>query len=127
MKTIADLNALIPTLCELLANNDHDFGSTYMEQDECGYGKCHEYETNYFTYDEDGWMIEVSYECCGEFENDPGDYWTPPCYDLIKGWGKVSEITVSHYDEETDEETDFDDADLEELKSAFDKILEDIA
>lgn len=40
MKTIADLNALIPTLVELIRNNDHEIGESYYEQDEDGWGRC---------------------------------------------------------------------------------------
>ncbi len=127
MKTKADLNALIPTLVELLRNNDHEIGDSYIEQDEDGWGRCDEPATNYLCYEEDGWLIEITYECCGEFYNDPGDYWTPPCYDLKSAWGEVTEILASHTDEETDEESEFSDDDLKELWSALDEELKDIA
>lgn len=71
MKTIADLNALIPTLVELIRNNDHEIGESYYEQDEDGWGRCDDSTTNYLCYEEDGWLIEVTYECCGEWDNDP--------------------------------------------------------
>lgn len=127
MKTIADLNALIPTLVDLIRNNDHEIGDTYWDQDEDGWGRCSDYESNCITYEEDGWFIEITYKCSGEWDNDPGDYWTPPCYDLIKAWGEVEEITASHYDEDTEEEVEFTDDDLNELWKALDKELEDIA
>lgn len=73
MKTISDLNALIPTLVDLLSSNDHEIGESYYEQDEDGWGRCDDSTTNYFCYEEDGWLIEVTYECCGEWDNDPGD------------------------------------------------------
>ncbi|MCM1142291.1 MAG: hypothetical protein NC453_27285, partial [Muribaculum sp.] len=78
MKTIDDLKALFPTLIELVANNDHEIGDSYIEQDEDGWGRCNDYNDNYVSYEEDGWCIEISYRCCGEWDNDPGDYWTPP-------------------------------------------------
>lgn len=127
MKTKADLNALIPTLVDLLTSQDHEIGDSYYEQDEDGWGVCHEPATNYFCYEEDCWLIEVTYECCGEWDNDPGDYWTPPSSDLRRAWGEVTEISAYHYDEETDEETEFSEDDLNELWSALDKELEDIA
>lgn len=127
MKTKADLDALIPTLVDLLTSQDHEIGDSYYEQDEDGWGVCHESATNYFCYEEDGWLIEVTYECCGEWDNDPGDYWTPPSSDLRRAWGEVTEISAYHYDEETDEETEFSEDDLNELWSALDKELEDIA
>ena len=92
MKTIADLNALIPTLVELLHNNDHEIGESYYEQDEDGWGRCDEPATNYLCYEDNGWLIEITYECCAESYNDPGDYWTPPSHDLKGAWGKVTEI-----------------------------------
>ena len=110
MKTIADLNALIPTLVELLHNNDHEIGESYYEQDEDGWGRCDEPATNYLCYDDDGWLIE-----------------TPPCHDLKGAWGKVIEILASHTDEETDEESEFSDDDLKELWGALDEELKDIA
>lgn len=127
MKTKAYLDALIPTLVALLTSQDHEIGDSYYEQDEDGWGVCHESATNYFCYEEDGWLIEVTYECCGEWDNDPGDYWTPPSSDLRKAWGEVTEISAYHYDEETDEETEFEEDDLKDLWSALDKELEDIA
>lgn len=127
MKTISDLNALIPTLVDLLSSNDHEIGESHYEQDEDGCGRYDNSTTNYFCYEEDGWFIEVTYECCGEWNNDPGDYMTPPSCDLRKAWGEVTEITASHYDEDTDEESEFSEDDVKELWKALDKVLEDIA
>lgn len=127
MKSVSDLNALIPTLVDLLASQDHEIGESYYEQDEDGWGRCDDSTTNYFCYEEDGWLIEVTYECCGEWDNDLGDYWTPPSCDLRKAWGEVTEIIASHYDEDTDEETEFSEDDVKELWSSLDKVLEDIA
>lgn len=127
MKTIEDLKALIPTIVNLFKDNHHEIGESYYEQDEDGWGRCEDCTTNYFIYDEDGWLIEVTYECCGEWYNDPGDYWNPPCYDLIRGWGEVTEITASHYDEETGDKTEFGVDDLDELWKLLDEELKDIA
>lgn len=127
MKTKSDLNSLIPTIVELLCNNDHEIGESYIDQDEDGWGRCDEPATNYLCYEEDGWLIEITYECCGEYYSDPGDYWTPSCYDLKRAWGEVIEITASHLDEETDEESEFSDEDVKELWNALDKELRNIA
>lgn len=126
MKSKSDLNSLIPTLVDLLRKSDHEIGESYYEQDEDGWSRCDDSTTNYFCYEEDGWFIEVTYECCGEWDNDSGDYWTPPSSNLIRAWGEVKEITAYHYDEDTDEETEFSEDDLKELWSALDKVLEDI-
>lgn len=127
MKTIADLNALIPTLVDLLRKNGHEIGESYYDQDEDGWGLCDDSTTNYLCYEEDGWLIDVTYECCGEWDNDPGDYWTPPNCDLRRAWGEVTEITVSHYDEITDEESEFSKEDVNKLWEALDEELKDIA
>ena len=124
MKTIADLNALIPTLVDLIRNNDHEIGESYYEQDEDGWGRCDDSTPNYLCYEKDGWLIEIYYECCGEWDNDPGDYWTPPSSDLVRAWGELTEITAYHYDEDTDEETEFSGNDLNELWSAINNALE---
>ena len=127
MKTIEDLKALLPTLLDLFSQEEHKIGETYWDKDEDGWGKFEDYGDNCFLYEEDGWSIEVNYRCCGEFHSDPGDYWNPPCYDLIRGWGEVTEITAYHYDEETDEESEFSDEDLKVLWNAFDEELSDIS
>lgn len=127
MKTISDLNALIPTIVNQLTSNNHEIGESYFEQDEDGWGRCNDSITNYFTYEKDGWLIEATYKCCGEWDNDPGDYYTPPSSTLRKAWGEVTEISAYHYDEDTDEETEFSEEDLKEVWSALDKALEDIA
>lgn len=127
MKTIADLNALIPTLVELIRNNDYEIGESYYEQDEDGWGRCDDSTTNYLCYEEDGWLIEVTYECCGEWDNDHGDYWTPPSCDLRRAWGEVTEITATHYDEDIDEESEFSEEDVNKLWIALDEELKDIA
>lgn len=127
MKTKSGLNALIPILVEQLSNNDHEIGESYYDQDEDGWGICYDTYSNNFIYEEDGWSIVVTYECCGEWSNDPGDYLTPPSSDLKRAWGEVKEITASHYDDDTDEESEFSKEDLNELWTALDKTLERIA
>ena len=127
MKTIDDLKALIPTIVEQFSKNDHEIGESYFEQDEDGWGRCDDSITNYFCYEEDGWLIEVTYECCGEWDNDPGDYWTPPSCDLRRAWGEVTEITATHYDEDIDEESEFSEEDVNKLWIALDEELKDIA
>lgn len=126
MKSKSDLNALIPTLVEQFLKKGHEIGESYFEHDEDDWGRCDDSTTNYFCYEEDGWFIEVTYECCGEWDNDPGDYWTPPSSDLIRAWGEVKEISASHYDEDTDEESEFSEDDLCELWEELNKSLEHI-
>lgn len=126
MKTISDLNALIPQLIDLVLD-DPQIGESYFEHDEDGWCGCaNEPDCNYVCFEQDGWCIGITYACCGEWVNDPGDYWTPPSCDLRRAWGEVTEILASHYDEETGEETIFSDEDTKELMSALDKALENI-
>lgn len=121
MKTIEDLRALYPTIIDEIVNDTHEFGETYYGPD-----GWEDYEDNFYTYEEDGWLIEIVYRCTGIFVNDPGDYWTPPCHDLEEGWGNVAEMSVTHYDEETGDETVFEDDDLCELNTLIDKALSNL-
>jgi len=127
MKTIDDLKSLYSTIVELVENNDHELGETYWDEDEYGDVSCPSYAENGVSYEKDGWSIEVTYQCCGEWDNDPGDYWAPPCHDLIRAWGEVTDITAYHYDDDTDEETEFSEVDLKELRDMINGVLEDIA
>ncbi|MCM1093760.1 MAG: hypothetical protein NC421_07390 [Lachnospiraceae bacterium] len=117
MKTLEDFKKLIPILVDLVKNNDHEIGESCYER----------YEDNYVSYDEDGWLIEVSYRCSGEWNIDDGDYLTPPSRELICAWGEITEITASHYDEDTEEESEFSGDELEELWNALSEELKDIA
>lgn len=108
MKTIADLNAIIPTISEALVANNHEIG-----------------ETNEFIYDEDGWYVEITYSTDGEYYNEDGDYYAPSCYELKRAWGEVIDLGASYSDEDGNE-VEFSDSDLETLWSALDKALKDI-
>lgn len=111
MKTTKDLNDLIPTLLELVANNEHEIG------------ECDNPETNYICYNKDGWCIEITYECSGKFMDDPGDYWTPPFRELLSASGKVTELSAFHFDKQTNDDSWFSDDDVKELWEALDKEL----
>lgn len=113
------LASIIPVILERFETLDHNIGYSDWEGDE--------YETNSFCYEEDGWLIEITYECCGKWDIDPGDYWTPPTNDLVSAWGRVTELTASHYSEETDEEIEFSEEDLSGLRSELNKIINSIA
>lgn len=108
MKTIADLNAIIPIISEALVANDHEIG-----------------ETNEFIYDEDGWYVEITYSTDGEYYNEDGDYSTPSCYDLKRAWGEVIDLGASYSDEDGNE-VEFSNRDLKTLRSALNEALKDI-
>ena len=127
MKTTADLNSLIPTLVEMLRYNEHAIGESFIEQDEDGYGRSENPESNYLAYEEDGWLIEINYECSGEYASDSGDSWTPSYCELMRAWGSVTSIIATHYDSETDEDTEFSEEDVKGLWSALDEELKNIA
>lgn len=125
MKTVKDLNELIPTIIDMVFD-DPEIGTSYIEQDEDGCGcRCDEPEHNSICYEKDGWYIEVSYDVCGEWSYDPGDYWTPPSTDLIRSWGEVTEIIAWFTDEETGEEYEFTGDELAEMERRINKELED--
>lgn len=126
MKTLEDLKNLFPILVDYVRENDHRIGSCYYEQDEDGWGLCCDYENNYVCYEEDGWYIEISYKCAGTWCEDGDGYWTPRETYLKSASGGVEEITATHYDEETGEETEFDDDDLDELYRRINKELENL-
>lgn len=120
MKTIDDLKALLPELKKRVLDNP-EIGSTF-------YGRCEDdydedWADNYVCYDEDGWCIEISYKCIGDWACDSGDYWTPPSSDLKRAWGEVTELTASHYDDDTDEETEFTEDELNEIWNEIDQVL----
>lgn len=119
MKTKSDLLKLFPLLINQLKENDHEIPMSFILNSD-GSGDP---EENYFSYEEDGWQIEVVYDCWGEWEVDEGDYWTPSNRRLVKAWGEVTNLSVTHYDEETDEETEFSQKDLTELYNSLNEAL----
>lgn len=125
MKTVKDLNELIPTIIDMVFD-DPEIGTSYLEQNEDGcVCRCEEPEHNSICYEKDGWYIEVSYDVCGEWSYDPGDYWTPPSTDLKRSWGEVTEIVAWFTDEETGEEYEFTGDELAEIERRINKELED--
>lgn len=108
MKTIADLNALIPTLVKLLHAYEQNSGGTYADEDENGCCTTREWAENSREYLEDGWEIYFWYEL-NERKHD--------------ATGRITDMSVCHYDEATEELTDFDGDDLNELWLALDKEL----
>lgn len=119
MKTISDLNALIPQLVALSVKSP-EIGECFRGRDDYEENMAE----NFVCYDEDGWCIEISYLCCGEWDEDRGDYFTPPSCKLRRTWGEVTDITAIHYDEKTEEEIKFSGEDLKEIRTAIEKALE---
>lgn len=113
------LKDLIPIVTDLVRKSEHKIGVSEYD--------CDEYKDNSFIYDKDGWYIEIEYRCCGKWYNDLGDYWNPPCTDLICAWGDVTNLEATYYDEIADNEVDFSADDLCELRSRVNEVLKNIA
>lgn len=114
MKTIADLNALIPELIDLVIDN-------------AIIGDEEDHPDTNLVYDEDGWFIDITYQCEGEYFYEPGDYWTPESSGLLSASGEIIRLKASHYDEDTEEETEFSEYDVRELCDALNCALANIA
>lgn len=111
MITTADLNALIPTIVELVKNNPHEVGGYDIVQDEDGDGAYDFYYAyNSVIYEKDGWVIEVVYECSS--------------YSERYGFGEIVELNASHYDSEGFEDAYFEGDDLNEMRWSINEILE---
>ncbi len=106
MKTVTDLNALIPAILEAFRKDDREYGDGYSKN-------------NTFHFEEDGWFIDVEYDCTGDFVCDHGDYWTPPCHDMVDSEIEVGSISVYFCDDETGEEKEFSEEDTKELLNAL--------
>ena len=116
MKTLLELNALIPAITSLMKREDPEIGN-FEER---------EYESNTFTYEEDGWLIEIDYRCTGFWDIEPETWDYPGCCEVKSAWGEVDEIRATHFDEETEEETEFSEEDLTDLFMAVNRNLENI-
>lgn len=120
MKTINDLNAYLPQIKSMMRVN--------AEIGEMFYGNCEDeteadWADNFICFEEDGWCVEVSYRCVGDVYDD--SRWTG-AKELVKGWGEVTDLQVSYWDEKTDTITEFPDKDLDEIWIELDKALENL-
>lgn len=100
MKTISDLNALIPELIDYI-----------LEDARLEYSG--EFSNNITAYEEDGWYIEICFRSRGSWIEDRGTYYSPSGYYLEDVDCEITKLTAYHYDEATDEETEFEDSELE--------------
>lgn len=116
MKSIIELNALIPSIIDLMNSEEPQIGN-YDDN---------EYLDNSFMFEEDGWLIEIDYSCTGNWDIEPETYWEPGCCEIIDGWGKVDEIRASYFDENTEEYIEFSKEDLTDFYEAINKNLEAI-
>ncbi len=114
-----ELHDLIPKIAGLILSSEHRIGYSEYDQDV--------YEDNQFFFEEDGWSIEVNYRLCGKWCIESGDYWNPPCYDLIRTWGNVTSIIAVYCDDVTNDEVEFTESELTELQVEIDKVLKSIA
>lgn len=109
MKTISDINALIPELTDLLYKADHEIGDSSKGA------------SNTIVYDKDGWFIEIGYRCYGRWDVFRGDYFTPSSCELESFWIEVTDIYATH--EDSAGLTEFDEDELGELWDALEKVI----
>lgn len=83
-------------------------------------------ETNTLRYENDGWEVEVTYECSGFRGIDEGDRYTPLSVEINRAWGEVTDIAACRYDEVTGETVEYGGGDLKGLWDALDEVLREI-
>lgn len=105
MKTVADLNALIPKLRELMLQHDDRYTIDSFE-----------FECNCIEYEEDGWDILVEYQLTAD--------WDYNRHDAKCIYGEVTSLFAYHYDETTNEEIEFTEDDVVEVWVALNKLIE---
>ena len=103
MKTIAELNALIPQLIQALWNNIA-IGYSYTERDEDGWSTINDYEGNYVYFEKDGIEIELDFDIAGDGDD--------------RFWGKINSLDA-YYTNEDGEVIYFEDDDLKEVTEAI--------
>lgn len=99
MKTAKDLYDLIPEISEMLRKTDHNIGCSIVDEDEDGRSVSHEWEDNYFEYEEDGWEMYFYYSLHIDTDPEDQEYETGPLEICME------ECYVSHYDEDGEQST----------------------
>lgn len=127
MKTTSDLKAQLPALISYLKSQKHEIGVWYedTDMDEDGERGCiiSNPAVNEFVYEEDGWLVEGEYECIGKLESEPSTMWSPGYEEIGNPEGGFTWLSAYHYDEETNEATDFTDEDVNEIWDALNVAL----
>ncbi len=115
-----DITTVIPEVIKLINENKSGFEIGNYEGDEA-------YIWNQVCYDEDGWYIEVNFQCTGYWGYDPGDWYQPEDAWVERAWGEmeIEDLLVSHFDE-NDNETELSEEEIEPLFDAIIKELEEI-
>ncbi|MGN0222838.1 MAG: hypothetical protein ACI4AM_02300 [Muribaculaceae bacterium] len=99
MKTLQDLENLIPTLLPIFKKQVIDnFSHLSSDQDK---------STESLYYDKDGWYIEIFYEVDCEWGYESATRDCPSSTWLEDFSAVITEGTISHYDRDTDEEVNF--------------------
>lgn len=76
-----------------------------------------------FYYEDHGYIIEGSGIVGGNWYDAGDGYWTPrECY-LTNGWGKVNVLTITHFDEETEEESEFSEEVIQNISERLENQL----
>ena len=98
------LKELLPEIEKELKRSDLNIGDR-----EPGY--------NDFTFDQDGWYISFTYDLTGKWIRGYG-------FDHISS--SVSDLSVEHYDEDTEKETIFNEDDLFMFREDLEEILKNM-
>ena len=104
MDTKAELKALLPEISRRLSMLDHNIGDR-----ESGY--------NDFAYDQDGWYITFVYDLSGKWERGYG-------FDSVRG--RVTDLSIEHYDEEREEEDQFSDDEIFKFREDLEAMINNI-
>ena len=99
-------NQIVETMCESIEFNVYDEDKSFS-----------------FCYDENGFYIEGSGIVGGDWHVDGDGYFEPREYQLKYGRGNLEDLSITHYDEETGEETEIADDFVNEIKKRLDKAL----
>lgn len=116
MNTASDLKTLLPILVDLLEKQDH---------------QCAEYDNpgtngyNVLEYEENGWNVYIEYHCEAVIYDDPGTYWTAPC-SWSEASGEIGNLYIAAYNQDTDEEVEFTDAETADIRKALNNVLREI-
>lgn len=114
MKTIAELNAMIPSILDAFSKERIELEPGYIGN-----------EQKTFSYLENGWEIEIDYECRGEWEDELGDSETSASLELKSGHGCVTDIFVNYFEEDGND-GEFVGEELTTLREAFERELQRI-
>lgn len=116
MKTLQDLENLIPTLLPIFKKQ--------AERNICNLSSFQDESTETLYYDEDGWYIEIFYDVDADWRYEGATRDCPSSTWLESFTAVITEGTISHYDRDTDEQVEFTEgAVVDALYEKIEKLL----